>query len=525
MKSRWMAVILFACSVVVLADRYPVEASSIGDRVGEVVSTDIIAYVNGKQIPSMNIAGETVIAAEDLRQSGFDVAWSPRARTLRIAPKTAWEPGAVDPALPRQDLSALPIGSHLEDVLYTDIQAYYGDKPLRSFNIDGRTVIVLNDLDAFGTVNWNEAERTIRFQAKTPSAEETRDTWREAGADILLRNVKDVSFDLDFREEGQFYKEQQVGFGEDGLPFMKLDFFADKFGYATSQDADSSDIRISDGLYSFSIQPGSKQAVTYWGGQVMHSYEMVFPSRIINGELNLYSIDLERLFGYIGKWDQDARNLSIRYTSYDVEDYGLPIQEGSDKLTVKAIVEMPWDYWSSRGLALKLDNDRIFGNLVSAMQKTGDKGENVSWMEAPLRLHLGENSISTQLVQGDRILYASSSPVRTSYTSVPLTIGIPGFHLNQTETGYIKTDASNLMFTGKADTRFSFAVWKFEEGHGYVSITSQVPVEATDGTFQMPITLNKGNGLYQVQLYTQVATPRGPGYSSEGYFYVMLLQP
>jgi len=96
----------------------------------------------------------------------------------------------------------LPIDTHLKDVLYTDIQAFYGDKPLRSFNIDGRTAIILNDLAAFGTVVWNEAERTIRFQAKPFAAEETRDAWREAGADYVLRSVEDVSFKLDFKEEG-----------------------------------------------------------------------------------------------------------------------------------------------------------------------------------------------------------------------------------------------------------------------------------------------------------------------------------
>jgi len=306
---------------------------------------------------------------------------------------------------------------------------------------------------------------------------------------------------------------------------MKLEFFADKLGFAISRDADSKSILLSDGLYAFSIQPGSKQAITNWGGQALHSYELVFPPRIINGELYMYSIDLERLFGYVGTWDQNARNLSIHYMSFDVEDYGLPVQEGSDKLTVRAVSEVPWDYWSSSSLALKQDNDPIFGNFGPAMQKTGEKGESVSWMEAPIQLHLGANGISSELEQGERILYATTSPVHTSYTSVLLTVGIPGFQLDQTDSGYIKADASNPTFTGKAESSFAFSIRKFEEGHGFVSISSQEQVEAAGGTFRMPISLNKGNGLYQIQLYTRVATTRGPGYISEGYFYVMLLQP
>lgn len=526
MRNRWVVTILLACSFVMLEDLSRVEASSVGDRVGEVVSTDIAAYVNGKLVPSMNITGETAIAAEDLRELGFDVAWSPRARTLRIEPKAAEAQASVEFA-PRKVPDGLPIGTHLKDVLYTDIQAYYGDTPLRSFNIDGRTAIVLNDLDAFGTIAWSEAERTIRFQSKPLAKEGTQEAWREEGADLVLRTVKDVNLSLDFREEGQFYEEEQVGFGEDGLPYMKLDFFADKFGFTKIQEAGSKSIRLSDGLYSFSIQPGSKQAVTYWGGQAVQTYELIFPPRKKDGEIYLYSIDLEHLFGYIGKWNQNAKNSLIRYTSYDVKDYGFPAQESSDKLTVRAVVtEPPWDFSLNGGMALKLDNDGIFGNLISAMQKTGAKEEKVSWMEVPIRLHLGDNGISAEVVQGNRILYSASYPVRTSYETVPLLVGIPGFKLDQTEEGYLKTDASNLTFTGRADSSFAYTISKFEDGQGFVPFTSQVLVGVkNDGTFQMPLTLSEGSGLYQVQLFRPVATPRGPGYSNEGYFYVMLLQP
>ncbi|BFT72749.1 hypothetical protein [Paenibacillus sp. P36] len=524
MRNRKVAVMLLACCFVIWDGGSLAKASSVGDRVGEVVSTDIAAYVNGKQIQSMNIAGETAIAVEDLRESGFDVSWSPRARTLRIDPKAVGEKAAAE-TTPRRESATIPIGTHLKDVLYTDIQAYYGDTPLRSFNIDGRTAIVLNDLDAFGTVTWNEVERTIRFQSKPIAEEGTLEAWREAGVNLELHSVKDVDFSLDFREEGQFYEDEQVGFGENGLPYMKLNFFADKLGFATHKDRKS--IELSDGLYSFSIQPGNKQAITYWGGETVRTSELIFPPRMKDGDIYLYSIDLERLFGYIGEWNQDTRNLVIRYTSYDVKDYGLPTQEPSDQLAVKAVVtDPPRDFPLNGGMALKLDNDNIFGNLNTALLKTVTAGERVSWMEAPIRLHLGDNRITTELAQGDRILYSASYPVKTSYETIPLKVGIPGFKLDQTEVGYIKTDASTNTFTGKADSSFAFGISKFEEGQGFVTrASSPVQVEVKDGKFQIPLTLSNGNGLYQVQLYRPVATPRGPGYSNEGYFYVMLLQP
>jgi hypothetical protein len=525
MRNRRIAVMLLACCFVICDSRCLVEASSVGERVGEVVSTDIAAYVNGKLVHSMNIAGETAIAAEDLRESGFEVSWSPRARTLRIEPKVGGIQATKEPKL-WKDPDGFPIGTHLKDVLYTDIQAYYGDTLLRSFNIDGRTAIILNDLDAFGTVVWSESERTIRFQSRPLAEEQTQESWREEGANYVLHSVKDVGLSLDFREEGQFYEEEQVGFGENGLPYMKLDFFADKFGFAKIQNTGSKSIELSDGLYSFSIQPGSKQAITYWGGQAEHTYELIFSPQVKNGEIYLYSIDLERLFGYIGKWNQESRNLLIRYTSYDVKDFGFPSQEASDKLTVKAVVTEPSrDFPFNEGIALKLDNDNIFGNLISAMQKTSADGERVSWMEVPIRLHLGDNGITAVLVQGERILYSASFPVRSSYETVPLNVGIPGFKLDQSEEGYLKTDTSTPILTGKAESNFAFGVSKFEEGKGFVSFASPDLVGVNAGTFRIPLTLSKGSGLYQVQLYSPVATPRGPGYSSEGYFYVMLLEP
>jgi hypothetical protein len=57
---------------------------SVGAVVGEVLSTDIEAFVNGKRIPSMNVYGSTAVVAEDLRSYGFDVAWIPQTKQVAI---------------------------------------------------------------------------------------------------------------------------------------------------------------------------------------------------------------------------------------------------------------------------------------------------------------------------------------------------------------------------------------------------------------------------------------------------------
>lgn len=55
-----------------------------GGVAGSYYSTDIIATVDGREIESYNIGGRTCIAAEQLRDFGYEVIWDASARTLTI---------------------------------------------------------------------------------------------------------------------------------------------------------------------------------------------------------------------------------------------------------------------------------------------------------------------------------------------------------------------------------------------------------------------------------------------------------
>lgn len=58
--------------------------NTIGKVIGQVYSTDIITYIDKSPIQSANIGGRTMIAAEDMKDFGFDVKWDPEARRLDI---------------------------------------------------------------------------------------------------------------------------------------------------------------------------------------------------------------------------------------------------------------------------------------------------------------------------------------------------------------------------------------------------------------------------------------------------------
>ena len=51
-------------------------ATEIGEKVGTVYKTDIVAYINNYAVESYAANGQSVIVVEDLRYFGFDVTWN-----------------------------------------------------------------------------------------------------------------------------------------------------------------------------------------------------------------------------------------------------------------------------------------------------------------------------------------------------------------------------------------------------------------------------------------------------------------
>lgn len=146
---------------------------------GHVYYTDIKAYMKGELINSYNLGGETGIICEDLRwYYGFDVEWKPDTRELWVddnvkVSQTYPIPEELDVKpdisqnvrnLPKDYYQAMDgtVGEIAKDVYATDIQAYLNGNPIRSYNIDGQTIIICEDLREFGyDVQWDETARTL----------------------------------------------------------------------------------------------------------------------------------------------------------------------------------------------------------------------------------------------------------------------------------------------------------------------------------------------------------------------------
>ena len=120
--------------------------------VGNIYSTDILAYVNGKQINSYNIGGRTVFLVEDLydwengaRSYGFTWNYNDENRTLAASSDGSTGFGSFE--APRGQT-----GSVLGDVYATDIKVFFNGQEVPGYNIGGRTAVCIEDL---GTVDEN----------------------------------------------------------------------------------------------------------------------------------------------------------------------------------------------------------------------------------------------------------------------------------------------------------------------------------------------------------------------------------
>ena len=137
-----------------------------GKVIGEVLNTDIAAYIDGHPTRSYNINGWTGIVAEDLRDYGFEVSWDEAQRTLFISYYK--DPNFKITADYNPEISGMPVGSHSMDVLKTDIKTYVNGTEIEAFNIGGRTIIYIDWLQCYGNVQWFKSERKICYTYVEP---------------------------------------------------------------------------------------------------------------------------------------------------------------------------------------------------------------------------------------------------------------------------------------------------------------------------------------------------------------------
>ena len=139
----------------------PSVTPEIGTKVGEVVSTDIRAYIEGRELKAVNIGGKMAVALKDLREFGFEVLFDEGKREVSVS----YKGGEIKPTFNYED-DGKEIGSYISDVLSTDISAYLDGERTESFNAEGYTHVYFRSLEIFGEVSFDEDKREAHLEVK-----------------------------------------------------------------------------------------------------------------------------------------------------------------------------------------------------------------------------------------------------------------------------------------------------------------------------------------------------------------------
>lgn len=133
-------------------------SAKAGDVAGTYYSTDINTILNGYEIDSINIGGQTLISAEDMHFYGFNVNWYEEYRELHIS--NAFR--AMNGEPPTIKKSNFPSGNPIGNYYETDIITYLDGKTITSYNVGGRTYIHAEQMRDWGhIVTWNEVDRVL----------------------------------------------------------------------------------------------------------------------------------------------------------------------------------------------------------------------------------------------------------------------------------------------------------------------------------------------------------------------------
>ena len=157
MKLKKLIIIMFLFITVLSINIY-----SSNDKY--ILHSDVKTYLNELPIKAYNFNSKMVIVAEDLKNYGYNVKWNADERTLVISGMTYDRESLPMPYTHEDNISKDKIGTVAHEVLPTDIKTYYGDKLLESFNINGRTVVYIEEFaEKTGYIKskWNETDRTL----------------------------------------------------------------------------------------------------------------------------------------------------------------------------------------------------------------------------------------------------------------------------------------------------------------------------------------------------------------------------
>ncbi len=195
-----IAVVL--CSTALFDRSYSIKYM-IGQDIGDVVTTNILTTINGYNVPTYNIGGNTIVIASDLDRFGFDIKWNEGDRSVSI------ERNYSKIIFPIEvEKSKVPYGKKIMDVIYSDIKVYVKSTVVDSFNLMGMTAINVNSLNEFGNISWDPIERKVKIELRK------NDIFANLDTEIIYKAIDSISYDDGDYFNGEFISNVRNGYGE-----------------------------------------------------------------------------------------------------------------------------------------------------------------------------------------------------------------------------------------------------------------------------------------------------------------------
>lgn len=161
--------------------------AAYGDIVGEIYTTDILTQIDGKDIVSYAIDGETLIAVEDLEAYGFNVKYDDSIRTVFVN-HTGECPFDFNPSVPRGK-----VGDISGYYYASDIRTLVNGVPVEAYSLNGKMAARVEDLGFVGemseygvssylmTYTWDEENRLLSLftaKDKLPDTEKIKNDYK-----------------------------------------------------------------------------------------------------------------------------------------------------------------------------------------------------------------------------------------------------------------------------------------------------------------------------------------------------------
>lgn len=192
---RYLAFVLMTAILLSSLAITPASAAQPGEAIGNVLYSDVVAYIDGYPIRSYNINGYTYIVAEDLLSYGFYVEWRGSEGKLIIhTARTANPSNYTANYVPEKNTHT--VGSVAFPYLYTNITTWIGQNQVTGYNVGGSTCICMDDLAKyFGTSYvWNPEDVSLRLvttSSQTPASAPT--TSPEASSTNVFQRLKNYT--------------------------------------------------------------------------------------------------------------------------------------------------------------------------------------------------------------------------------------------------------------------------------------------------------------------------------------------